>query len=80
MARKEVDLHHGAIGQIVDLIETGDWRSRCPSADVDEYLLGLQQLISDLHLLGRDESGVPVIDRASRKMAQPVFEAVPGYV
>src|SRR5688572_3102254 len=47
MFRKEIDIHHGAIREVLDLIETSHrWNGR-PGTDIYENLLGAHNLIAD---------------------------------
>src|SRR5204863_459447 len=78
MVGKSVDLHHGAVGQIVDLVEASDRWSRSPPADVDENLLSFQQPVADRYLTRRNEPSMAVIDGASLQIAQPLFDPAPG--
>ena len=62
--RQDIELENRAIGEIVDLVEPRHVRNESASADIDEYLLRLQCLITNRNLACGDKSGVILINRA----------------
>ena len=64
MPRQVVDLQHRAVGEIVDLVETRDVGHRGAAADIDEDLVGTQDVGPDLDLVRRQETRVALVDGA----------------
>jgi hypothetical protein len=74
MARKEIDIHHGAVGEVSDLVETMHLRHPRTPAYVDEYSLCLQPLRADAHFPGGLEGGVALIHCAVFQPPQHGFD------
>src|SRR5436305_8817086 len=68
--RQKIHIHHGAVGEVRDLIESWDGRYYRPAAHVDENLVGSESLITDLHALRSDEAAVTFQHRTSFQLLQ----------
>ena len=66
-----VQLHHGRIGQVVDLVQAGDRGDERARAGIDEDPLGLQPLAVDTHRMGVLEARVSLVDRAVGHVPEP---------
>src|SRR5258708_7798338 len=64
MSGQEIDIHHRAIGEVGDLLQAGDLRHDGTAADIDEDLLGAQDLRADLHFARRHKSRMALINPA----------------
>src|SRR5262249_26925619 len=75
MPRKKVDLHHGAVGQILDLIESRHLRDQHAPAHVDEDALRGKPLRPHADLARRFKTSVAFVDRAVFQFLQPILQA-----
>src|SRR5882724_1051823 len=71
-----IQLQHGAVGEIFDLVQPGDRRDERSSADIDEYAIGLQNLIADRYRIRRRESTVTFVNSAALEGLQRPFNTV----
>lgn len=46
---QEIDFHHAGVGQVIDVPQTRHVRYASASAEVNEYLVGLQEIIVDTY-------------------------------
>ena len=74
---EEVDVHHGTVSEIRDLIQSGHLRHYRAPAHVDEDPLGGEPVRSNADLLGRLEAGVALIDGAVVHVLQPSLQCGP---
>src|ERR1022692_4219834 len=74
-----VDFHHGTVGEVLDLIQSGHLRHHRAPAHVDEDPLGGEPVRSDAYLLGRLEASVALIDGAVVHVLQPCLNRCPGF-
>src|SRR6187200_2895914 len=65
MRGQKIDVHHRAVGQVGNLVETRDRRNQGSSAYIDEDLISPEHLIGDLDLPRSNKSGVALIDGAA---------------
>ena len=65
MWREEIDVHHRAVGQVRNLVETGYRWNRGARADIDENLIGRELGTVHRHFLFRDKAAVALVDSAS---------------
>src|SRR5882757_2855483 len=62
MPRQEIEVHHRAVGEIVDAVQAGDFRHGGPAAHIDEDPVGAQDFRADLDLTRRHEARVAAVD------------------
>src|SRR5512139_106632 len=70
MRRQKIDVHHRAVCEVANLIESGNGRRQGSSTDIDENPRGLQVLISDPDRMRAGKSGVPFVERAPLEVFQ----------
>ena len=73
----EVELHHRAVGEVLDLLEARQPRHGGAAADVDEDPLRREPVCIETHRVPRLEAGVGAIDRAPLHGLQPGLDADP---
>ena len=78
MARERVEFEDADVGQVGDLIDAGKVGDDGAAADVDEDLIGGEEVVADADLFWRFEAGVAGEDGAVLHAAQPAFEAIAG--
>ena len=64
MKRDEIDLHHGAVGQVLDLLQAGNTRDGCAAAHIDKDAFSRQCFTVHIHFVRRLKSSMPLIDGA----------------
>ncbi len=62
MFGQEIDVYHGRVGEVGDLVETGHGRDDSAAANVDEDLLGGETVVADRDDVGGLEARLPFID------------------
>src|SRR5260370_33621207 len=78
MPRQEIEVHHGAVGEIVDLVQTRDLRHRRPAAHIYEDPVGGQDLRADLDLARRHEARMALVDAAILEASERSLDAAVG--
>ncbi len=78
MPGQEIDVHHRAVGEIVDAVQTGDRGRRGAAAHIDEDPIGAQDRRADLHLARRHEARMPLVDAAIFQALERSFDARVG--
>jgi hypothetical protein len=75
MARQDLEIHHRGIGQVVDVVDTGQIRHGSPAAGVEEDLSGGQKVVADAHCIGGFEARMAAIERAFVHTGDPAFQS-----
>src|SRR5580704_3842993 len=73
VARKEVDIHDGAVVKVWDSFDTGHLRQHCATAYVDEYPIRREPLRASAHLLRGLEATVALVHGAVCHTSQPAL-------
>src|SRR5262249_36808128 len=77
VGRQKIHLHHRAVGQVRDLVESADRRHDRPAAHVDKNLIRREDLPVDLYLLGADEATVALENGTTFEPLQRSLDAFP---
>src|SRR5262249_11275916 len=83
MRRQEVHVQDRAVGEVANIIKSGNGRRQRASSDVDEYPIGLQDFVGDLDRMRASKSGMAFENRAALEIFQPALDAlarVAGYM
>src|SRR5258708_7831514 len=75
MPGQEIDIHHRSIGEVGDLLQAGDLRHDGTAADIDEDLLGAQDLRADVHFASRHKSRMALINPAVLQVLERSLDA-----
>src|SRR5207237_5274065 len=78
VAGQEIDSHHRAIGEVLDLVESRHRRHDRAAAHVDEDTLGRDRVLTHADGPWRLEAGVALVDRAIFHLLQPGLDSDPG--
>jgi hypothetical protein len=73
----EINVHHGAVREIWDVLEPGDRRYERTSADIDKDLIGRDHFRSDADESRRLESRVAFVDDAVFHLLEPLLDRGP---
>jgi hypothetical protein len=78
MRWQEIDVEHRAVGEILDLIQSGNFGDECAATDIDENPGRSQRFIPHDHRLSRSEAGMAFEHRDTGVVAKCPFHAARG--
>ena len=79
MLRQEIDVHHGAVGEIGYGVDAGDIGDGRPAPGIDEDAISAERGVADDHGVRIGKAGMAAIDRATGHALQPGFDARAGF-
>ena len=77
MRRKEIDVHHRAVGEVGNLAEARDRRDRRSPTDIDEDAIGAELHPVHCHFLVGGEAGMAFVNRAAFQRFERTLDAPP---
>ena len=78
MLGQKVDVHHGGVVEIGDLVETLDGRNDGAAADVDEDLVGGETIVANYHNVGVFKTRLTFVDIDVGLLAQTASRRLPA--
>ena len=78
MPRQDVDVHHRAVGEIVDLVQTGDPGHRARPPTLMKIRSARRISAADLDLAGREEARVTLADGDVLVVSQRPLDRLAG--
>ena len=73
--RQDIEIQHGCVGQVADLVEAGHVGHERAAADIDEDRARRQQFLSDPDLVRCLETGMVFVDGAVSHALQPSLKS-----
>jgi hypothetical protein len=76
--RQDIDVQERAVGEIVDVGESGDVGRQGAAADIDEDARRRERVAADLNLAGAGEATMPLVDGDVGIAPEPTLDAARG--
>src|SRR5262249_48395174 len=78
MTRQRIEVEHRRVREVRDAVDPGPRWDRSAAADVDEDLVGAEELFADPNAVRRLEASLALDDGASIHPTQPRLDAMPS--